>query len=256
MTDSDLTAEYYCVKCSAPHIEKVKFCPSCGEIQLMDESTPYIWKYLLPVFIYYGLVLSLLAVLAFSDFEVLEGAVIADIAFSGITLVFASIHFSSLKKSLSFKGFNFLLAALVTLVSFLFAVTVFVLLLWLKDKLHISDHGIAVYESLGNYSYPLLLTLLTMAVQPALFEEIAFRGFIFNNLLRMSSPFQTIIITSFMFGIIHLSPISLIWMIPLALFYAYLRQRTSMIWYGVLAHFIHNSTVVLLELLHSETISF
>ena len=96
-------------------------------------------------------------------------------------------------------------------------------------------------------AFPLVISILFICVQPAIFEEVAFRGFLFNNLQHVASTTGAVYVTSFMFGIMHLSYISLIWLVPLGIISALMRTRFNTLWYGMIAHFTYNLTIVLID---------
>ena len=98
-----------------------------------------------------------------------------------------------------------------------------------------------------DFPYPKLAVFLFMAVGPALFEELAFRSFLFNQLQRFFTPQITIIISAFFFALVHFSLLSLIWIFPFGLFLGYLRWKYNTLWYGVALHFTHNFMVIMLE---------
>ena len=89
-----------------------------------------------------------------------------------------------------------------------------------------------------------------VAVMPALFEELGYRGFLLQKLLQVVDKRQAIFISAFMFSIMHISFISLFWLFPFALFLAYIRFKENTLWYGVVFHFTFNLTVCLSELYH------
>ncbi|HYF70621.1 MAG TPA: CPBP family intramembrane glutamic endopeptidase [Ohtaekwangia sp.] len=84
-------------------------------------------------------------------------------------------------------------------------------------------------------------------ILPAVFEEVAFRGFMFTNLQAVTNTKSVIYITAFLFGVIHLSFISLLWLIPIGIVFAVLRARYNTLWYGVVGHFTYNFTITLIE---------
>ena len=84
---------------------------------------------------------------------------------------------------------------------------------------------------------------------PAIFEELGFRGFLLSNLLKITEVDQAVYVSAFLFAIIHLSFISLFWLIPFALFLGFTRIKEQTIWYGVIFHFTFNCTSEILSLL-------
>jgi membrane protease YdiL (CAAX protease family) len=89
------------------------------------------------------------------------------------------------------------------------------------------------------------MATLFIAVQPAIFEEITFRGFLFNNLKQVSGGPSAVYITGFVFGMMHLALISLLWLVPIGLAFGYLRNKYNTLWYGVIGHFTYNFIIVM-----------
>ena len=105
-----------------------------------------------------------------------------------------------------------------------------------------------------EYSEPLLalghglgLVVLLVCVQPALIEEVAFRGLILGALRDLLSDREAIAVSAMMFMIIHCSVLSLPHLLTLGLVLAWLRVRTGSLWPGIVLHFTHNFLVVLSE---------
>jgi membrane protease YdiL (CAAX protease family) len=95
--------------------------------------------------------------------------------------------------------------------------------------------------------YAKLITILVVALQPAIFEELAFRGVLQEGLNKITDKKQAIFISAFLFTILHMSFISFFWLLPFALCLGYVRMKEETIWYGVLIHFCFNTTACFLE---------
>ncbi|MFN0054026.1 MAG: lysostaphin resistance A-like protein [Planctomycetales bacterium] len=87
---------------------------------------------------------------------------------------------------------------------------------------------------------------LAMAVAPALGEELLFRGLIGTGLLARWGLFRGVIITSILFGLLHLNPAQALGVIPIgiAMHLAYLATRS--IWAPILIHLLNNSFAALM----------
>ena len=83
--------------------------------------------------------------------------------------------------------------------------------------------------------------VLFVAIMPALFEELGFRGFLLQKLLQVVDKKQAIFISGFLFAIMHTSFISLFWLIPFGLLLAYIRIKENTIWYAYLFTFASTS---------------
>ncbi len=86
-----------------------------------------------------------------------------------------------------------------------------------------------------------------IAVNPALFEELAFRGLLFGALIRRVGLVETLAVTSVAFAILHLSPIMLPTHVGLGLYLGWLRHRSGSLYPAMTAHFLHNLLVILDE---------
>jgi len=78
-------------------------------------------------------------------------------------------------------------------------------------------------------------------------EELAFRGILQEGLLKCIVPEQVVYVNAFLFAIIHMSLISFFWLLPFAIWLGKVRMKEGTIWYGVVIHFLFNTTACLLE---------
>lgn len=91
--------------------------------------------------------------------------------------------------------------------------------------------------------YKVLVGFVFYAALPAIFEEIFFRGLIFDKLKLIYSTKNAIIISSILFYLIHLvygTFLSFLYIIPLGLFLGYLRDRYNNLIYPIVSHFFYN----------------
>jgi len=86
-----------------------------------------------------------------------------------------------------------------------------------------------------------------VALQPAIFEELAFRGVMQEGLNKITDSRQAIFISAFLFTLLHMSFISFFWLMPFALWLGYIRMKEKTIWYGMIIHFCFNTTACFLE---------
>jgi uncharacterized protein len=98
--------------------------------------------------------------------------------------------------------------------------------------------------------YPVWLLFVWAAVLPPVFEEIAFRGLLLAKLERLMGPAQAIWVSALLFGILHLSVLSLaVFLVPLAAVAGYVTRRTGSLLPAIVIHALHNAGVVCLELI-------
>jgi len=110
-----------------------------------------------------------------------------------------------------------------------------------------------------DYSDPFLdagfgwtAVILSVCVQPAIVEELAFRGVIWSTLQRSLNVREAILVSALMFMVIHLAVPSFPHLFLIGLALGYLRARSGSIYPCMLAHFMHNLLVVLSEALYPQ----
>lgn len=123
---------------------------------------------------------------------------------------------------------------------------VFFTIPWISRVFELEDLS---YTAIFLWSdHPLLFSLLSIAVMPALTEELAFRGILFGQLQRLTTVNSAIIVTGLLFAFVHFSMLGMYWLFPAGLLYGWIRAREGHIWWGVLLHMTHNAVVVIQEL--------
>ncbi len=100
---------------------------------------------------------------------------------------------------------------------------------------------------LEQRGYSFTAIIFMVAVQPAIIEELAFRGIIYKALEKSLKTREVLIISAFLFAMLHLSLVSLPHLMLLGLFFGYLRFKTGSIWPSVIAHFAHNFAAILID---------
>lgn len=91
----------------------------------------------------------------------------------------------------------------------------------------------------------LLFALFTVAVIPAVCEEVLFRGYILRAFEKSWGTFTAIIISGLLFGLFHLQLGNLMPLATLGIVLAIMTWLSGSIWPAVVAHFINNGTAVL-----------
>ncbi|GEM_PF-5346365 len=86
----------------------------------------------------------------------------------------------------------------------------------------------------------IILYYIYVAIFPAVFEEFLFRGVILGALLPYGKT-QAIVISSVIFGLMHVNPIQAIFATVIGLVLGKLYVDSGSIWWGSLIHFIINS---------------
>ena len=91
-----------------------------------------------------------------------------------------------------------------------------------------------------------LISLISLAVIPAICEELIFRG-ILVNALKSKGEIFAIILSSVMFSIFHFSPAQLIYPICFGLILSIVYLRTKNILFPILLHFINNALSISIQ---------
>ncbi|NBC18446.1 MAG: CPBP family intramembrane metalloprotease [Bacteroidetes bacterium] len=94
----------------------------------------------------------------------------------------------------------------------------------------------------------LVFSLLTLAVTPALCEELLFRGYVQRQAERGLGAAGGIVLSGLVFGLYHLRLTQALPLIALGLYLAYLAWRTGSLWVPIVVHFANNAFAVALGL--------
>ncbi len=108
----------------------------------------------------------------------------------------------------------------------------------LNSLMHLPDESASRPFLVAGYSWAVIV--LVSCIQPAVIEELAFRGVIFAGLTKALSSSETILVSAMMFMILHLSPMRFPHTLALGIGAGYLRFRTRSIYPCMLMHFSHN----------------
>jgi membrane protease YdiL (CAAX protease family) len=88
----------------------------------------------------------------------------------------------------------------------------------------------------------LLLSITLIAVLPAILEELIFRGIIQQGLINKYSATTGILLTSFLFAIVHINPHVLLTIFLLSILLGFVYHIYKNIIYNILIHFFLNLT--------------
>ncbi|MBQ8039849.1 MAG: CPBP family intramembrane metalloprotease [Lachnospiraceae bacterium] len=138
------------------------------------------------------------------------------------------LHFNNVKPStflyvLLFTWLSMPLTTLINAISMLFV-----------------DNTVAsLSELMSEIPFPIMLFL--MAVTPAFCEEIVFRGVVYGGYRRGGNKFWAVILSGFMFGIMHMNLNQALYAFAIGILLALLFEATDSIITTMLFHFIYNS---------------
>jgi len=94
-------------------------------------------------------------------------------------------------------------------------------------------------------NYNIFFSILSIAVAPAIFEELAFRGFFLKSLEQHLSENKSIIIVSFAFALIHFSLETFLPLFVASILIGRITIKTNSIYPSMLIHFLLNSSSVI-----------
>jgi len=97
----------------------------------------------------------------------------------------------------------------------------------------------------GGYGFG--VAVLMICVQPAIFEELAFRGVILSALEPVIGNGEALLVSAMMFAILHLAIPSIPHLFIMGVALAWLKQRSGSLYPGMVLHFSHNFLVLLTE---------
>jgi len=95
-------------------------------------------------------------------------------------------------------------------------------------------------------AFPLLKTLLYVAVFVPIIEELLFRGFVLDLASEAYSPWAAIFISSIIFGLVHMNPYGILNAFFGGLIYGYVRIRTNSLFPSIFLHSMWNAHIEIL----------
>ena len=237
-----------CNYCNVEQLLDFKFCSNCGKrnykitaVEQVSEKRFQINLRMLSVYAIFSLGLLLISAVTNTSFESL---VAWSLAFALIDIVFGLLQ-PSVWKLMGVANLHPLPLLLIILICVGSGFTVS----YFSDhfNLLLFDERNEIMDLFSHLEYPLLAAILLVAVFPAVFEELAFRGFVFDNLKVLGGEHSAIWGSAFLFALVHLSLLSLIWIFPFGLLLGFFRKKYSTLVYGMVGHFVHNSIVILID---------
>lgn len=93
---------------------------------------------------------------------------------------------------------------------------------------------------------PLIISILVIALMPAIGEELLFRGFVLGTIRKSYSVVMAIVVSSLVFGAFHMSLVKLLPTAILGAIFGYIGYKSGSIYIGMGLHFLNNLLSVLL----------
>ncbi len=92
----------------------------------------------------------------------------------------------------------------------------------------------------GNNILEMILIVITVAITPAICEELFFRGFVQKSFEFKLKPFWAIFLTALFFGIYHFNPYGLLPLIVIGMYLGFAVYLTDSIIVSMALHFLNN----------------
>ncbi len=241
-------AENHCVHCHLPIAGDSRFCNHCGLRQDLPDIADAERKQqrLAMLSVFFGIQLLVCLIAKFSkETPSLARLFLFDAIFTIVTIAFYLLLQKELKHL--FKWPNFSISKIFSYASssIIAAILVNYAVKWVNRT--IFDSETYYYTAFSHLKYAKLVTILVVALEPAITEELAFRGILQQGLYKVVDKKQAMYIAAFLFALMHLSFISFLWLFPFALWLGYVRMKEDTLWYGVVIHFCFNTTACFLE---------
>jgi membrane protease YdiL (CAAX protease family) len=93
------------------------------------------------------------------------------------------------------------------------------------------------------------MAIVIVVVAP-LTEELLFRGLILRGLLQRYGTVPAVLLSAFLFALVHVNPYQFASAITMGVFLAWLFVRTRSLWPSIIAHALFNCHAFLLPILH------
>lgn len=246
--EQGLDSQKKCLNCYEEITVESRFCKYCGHAQVKQELITAGQKYAIvkQLALFYSLDLAICCIVLIEYFQTFGWFVIFHTLFAIVAVTFFCDKWSKNKHLLLWPNFSSLRLGWYIAIGITGSIIVSYSTNWLNETLF--SHETYLYGTYASHKYGKILMIFFIAVMPALFEELAYRGYLLERLTEVVEPTQAIFASAFLFAILHMSFISLFWLIPFALFLGYIRMKEKTLWYGVFFHFTFNLTACVLEL--------
>ena len=225
-----------------------KFCSKCGLAQNHVEVGIYQkkWPNIQQIALFFVIEIICCIVPLLVEEKSLTTLYFVDLIMGFSAALFFINDWSENKVILKWPGFSILKLLGLIVGTILASVVV----TFLVDNLNqfVFKKEVEYYSIFSFHKYGVYIMFCSIALYPAIFEELAYRGYLMQKLLTIVDEKEAIYISSILFFFIHFSLISVFWLLPFALFLGWLRIKTKTLWYGVFVHFFFNLTACFLDL--------
>ena len=163
-------------------------------------------------------------------------------------------YISELKPKTKLNPYVVLICFVVVAISLFMMSGVFNCFDYLFVSLGYKVSGEMVFEI--NSVHRLFLAIFSMAVMPAIFEELIYRGIVLKGLLQKFKPQVAILISTLLFTLMHGSLDQTLFQFFLGYLLGFVAYKTQNITYSIMIHFLNNLTVLLLTFFKTDIRSF
>ncbi len=109
----------------------------------------------------------------------------------------------------------------------------------------LEEEQLALLEVALSGEGSLALNLILVALTPALFEEVFFRGLVQRNFERTWGAAVGIVVTGVVFALFHLRLTQALPLMFVGIYLAYLVWRTGSLWVPIIVHFANNAIALI-----------
>ena len=151
---------------------------------------------------------------------------------------------SSTKFNFKISNYKIIPILVVTVVA-IFLLNIFIInLIPISDSM--KEYMRELFEQTG------IFTLFGAIILAPIFEELIFRGIVLDGFLKKYSPLKSIIISSILFGLLHLNPWQFVSAFLGGLFIGWIYYKTRSVSLAIFIHFINNATGALGSIFDEE----
>ena len=196
------------------------------------------------IFSVFGAILLFVVLSGFCNTGSIESSTVFDVVSIVLSLSFVMIVWKDMREVIAEFRIKWWWIPVVISSALLMAVVVHFFVNELEARSGITSSVRYLYT---DTAYPYFFAVLSIALVPAVFEELLFRGVLISQLVKLINRSGAIWVSAFTFAILHLSIVSLLWLLPAGLITGWMRFYTRQLWPGMLFHFIYNFTVITLH---------
>lgn len=237
-----------CFSCHSDLPPSSNFCRVCGIAQNQEQIIIHSkrWPALKEIAVFLSIELTCCIAVRLIP-ESIGSTIIFDTLMALTAITFFIGNWEENKHLLKWPDFSLKKLLFYIILSFITSITLNILIEYInKIIFHQSQFDGSIYNT---HPYGKYMMIVSLAIFPALFEELAYRGYLMQRLLNVVAKKEAIYISSFLFFLMHFSIISFFWLIPFAMILTYIRLKEKTIWYGVFIHLIFNLTYCLIDIL-------